>query len=111
MIDPGRLRERIDIHAPGSIEQTSAGTLDGDPYDKVATGVPARVEEDAGQTDMRAGAAEPEQRVTITLRARDEITADHRITWNGRTIEIDGIKRTDPMRRYQRIVGHITDGI
>ena len=111
MIDPGRMRERIDILHPSAAKQTDVGTLEGDPYEAADTNVPAKIEEDAGQTDVRAGAAEPEQRVTITIRARDDLRTDSRIKWNGRTIEVDGIKAVGRMRRYQRIQGHITDGI
>lgn len=102
MIDPGRFRDRIDILDSAEPDQTAVGALDGDPFEVVASDVPAQVEVDAGRTDVRAGAEEPQERATILIRRR-EVPRTGRIRWQGVHWTITGQTRKGDRHRYIEI--------
>ncbi|MDD3446194.1 MAG: phage head closure protein [Zavarzinia sp.] len=81
----GRLRERIAFERPAiGDDGAGGGTLSWVPVAEVF----AAVEAETGKEPVEADVREAQVMWCITIRARDDISADWRVLWRGRAFDI-----------------------
>lgn len=84
----GRLRERIAFERPVlGDDGAGGGALSWMPVDTLPE-VWAAVEATTGSEPVEADARQAEVTWRITLRARDDLSADWRLLWRGRVLDI-----------------------
>lgn len=103
-INPGQFREVVTHLIPASYGSDSYGRADASEFvtDKKMR---AEVREQTlGGELIRAGSDEPEQRITLTVRYDDAITARSRFLWRGQTLRvINAPSSPDVQRRLMEI--------
>jgi len=100
-IDPGQMTETVTLENPAEVSQTDWGAPEGDQYKKTGTRR-AKIEEDAGSRDRRAGRDEPRQGITITMRTWDKVTTESRFRWDDRLWWVEGVKITGRRDRFMQ---------
>ncbi len=96
----GRLRERVTIEQPVRLPDGAGGA---DVTWKVLASVWAEVVALAG-TEVAPGARdEARQAHRITIRFRDDVTTEMRLSWRGQALNIRGARDPDGKRRWLAI--------
>jgi SPP1 family predicted phage head-tail adaptor len=93
----GQMRERVTLQAPVRLPD-GAGGADA-AWDAGAT-VWAKVEERGGEERAAGERLAAEARLRVTIRHRSGVTAEMRALWNGRALEITGIRDPDGRKRF-----------
>ena len=102
MIDPGAFVDTVTLENPVNVTQTDWGAPQGEGYETVGSRR-AKVEEDAGGRDRRAGRDEPRQGITITMRTWGKVTTESRFRWNGKLWWVEGIMNPDRRNRIMQV--------
>ena len=100
-IDPGQLRHRLALQSPTK-GQDAYGAPTQTAWTTYAT-VWGEVIPVSASEKMAAEIVNPLVTHSMTIRRRSGVQADHRILYNGRTFQIDGIYDMEEEREYQRI--------
>lgn len=106
-----RLRHRVDVERR-SDEFTSEGELIGHDWYSLYTDVPAEVLTGPGREFRAADAKQSETTARITLRYFPGLKLADRITWDGRTFDIQSIELDLTARKEYRLrcIDGTTDG-
>ena len=100
----GRMRHRIDIHRP--VNSTDAAGQPIRNWATVAAAVPAYVQAHRGGEAERAETIQSRHLFHVHTRYRDGITSDMRLTWNGRTLDVESVIDPTGTRRVLVIEAH-----
>ncbi|MEN6542004.1 phage head closure protein [Parvibaculum sp.] len=98
--DPGRLRERVTIEMPVRAEDGAGGASIG--WSTLAT-VRAEVISFKGATLAATEREEAREPYRVVIRYRDDVTAEMRLRWRGRVLDISGRHDPDGHRRWLAI--------
>ena len=100
MTAAGQLRERVIIEQP---VRTPDGAGGADVTWEVLASVWAEVVTLAGTEAMLGARDEARQAHRITIRFRDDVTAQMRLSWRGQALNIRGVRDPDGKRRWLAI--------
>ncbi|MCE9650578.1 MAG: phage head closure protein [Parvibaculum sp.] len=100
MTEAGNLRERVTIEAP-SRNADGAGGADIE-WTPLAT-VWAEVADQGGNEQVLGERTEARARHRVTMRHRGDVTAEMRLVWRGRTLDIRALRDPDGRRQWLAI--------
>lgn len=93
----GRLRHRVDFLAPGGGQDPTTGELLGDGAEVVLEAdVPAEVVPVSVREFVASQATQSQVTTRVTVRYREDVTAQHRVRHRGKIFEIVGPPLPDP---------------
>ncbi len=98
--DPGRLRERVTIETPTRTPDGAGGAAVG--WSVLAT-VAAEVISFKGATLVAGEREEAREPYRVVIRYRDDVTAEMRLRWRGRVLDISSRHDPDGQRRWLAI--------
>ncbi len=93
----GRLRHYVDLLAPGvGGRDQDTGELLGDTFGDVEVGIPAEFVALSVREFIASQAGQSQVTARVTMRYREDVTAQHRIRHRGKIFEIVGPPLPDP---------------
>lgn len=92
----GRLRHRVDLLAPGGGQDPETGELLGDEFAVLEADVPAEVVPVSVREFVASQATQSAVTTRVTLRYREDVTAQHRVRHRGKIFDIVGPPLPDP---------------
>lgn len=98
----GQMRERVSIQEDSATVDTFGQSVAN--WVDRASNVLASVEDLGGAETYRAGKVQTGKAYRLTIRYLPWLTANHRLVWGERTLEIDSVRNPDNRRRFHEIL-------
>ena len=110
VLEAGRLRHVVAFELQSQTTDASGNIVT--TWSSVATGVRADVTSKSAREAFRAGRTEGLRNYEATIRYRSDIGNNHRMIWQGRTFDVQGVLNLDRRQRYLTLylLEHNADG-